>query len=87
MTRKNIVAGVFWALVVVGALWLLTKPVTNGYLKCDHCGAVYKSIGGLPGMRRGGLCRGCRKGHIDWISESESGWDEERYQRNGNEIS
>ena len=58
---------------------------TRGYLKCRDCKAAYKSMGGLPGQHNGMKCRACG-GELFWTSKENSGWDEERYQRNGDEL-
>ena len=76
------------ALVVIllafASCWLLTGcSQTNGYLKCRECGSAYKSIGGLGLPSR--TCRKCG-GTLFWTTKENSGWDEERFQRNGDEI-
>lgn len=54
------------------------------YLKCPNCNAAYKATGGLPGQHST-TCRKCG-GQMFWTTEESSGWDEERFQRNGDEI-
>jgi hypothetical protein len=58
---------------------------TRGYLKCRECGAAYKSMGGILPPTDGMKCCGCG-GQLFWTTKELSGWDEERYQKNGDEI-
>ena len=55
------------------------------YSRCQDCGAAYKHRG-FPGQFDLSNCRNC-EGLLEGCSESESGWDEARYQNTGNEIS
>lgn len=59
----------------------------TSYYKCEDCGAAYKYSTGFPGQFNLNDCGDCGTRHsLKKCSESESGWDEERYQRNGNEV-
>ena len=47
---------------------------------------TYKARGGLPGQFGEKIsCRNCG-GTAERTTEAMSGWDEERYQQNGNEV-
>ena len=70
---------------ILCVLVLLTAGCVS-YYKCDSCGAAYKSYGGLPGQFANSPCRNCLSGKVIKTTEALSGWDEERYQRNGDEL-
>ena len=74
--------GLILAIVVV---LLACLAGCTSYCRCGDCGRSYKYRDGIPGQFDLSYCRAC-KGILVWCSEAESGWDEERYQRNGNEV-
>ncbi len=55
------------------------------YFQCRQCPAVYKMTGGLN-FKGPTTCRRCGVKSLRELPERLSGWDEERYQRNGDEI-
>ena len=77
--------GFFCCLLVLPFLSIFGCPeLVNGYLRCNKCGAVYKSVGGFGGHHRT-PCRNCG-GKLHWVGKEESGWDEGRFKKNGDEI-
>ncbi len=69
------------ALIVLLVCLAATGCITQGYFKCRECGAACKVIG-LP--KKAGFCHRCG-GRLFECSKAVSGWDEERYQRLGDE--
>ncbi len=69
------------------SLLLFTLLITGccKYLKCLDCDASYKAYPGIPGAINMKDCRNC-DGRLKPCSKIESGWNEERYQEEGNEI-
>ncbi len=82
---KVAIARTVWICLFLATV-LLVAGCSHMYRKCGDCGTVYKSVGGFPGQTPK-ICRsyGCN-GRLYFMSEKESGWDEERYQRLGDEI-
>jgi hypothetical protein len=65
---------------------LLFVGCTAKYYKCRDCNAAYKATGGFLGQFGDkGHCRNCG-GEAFRTTKKNSGWDEERYQRNGDEL-
>lgn len=73
-----------WLGLILLCVCLATTGCTMGYFKCRDCDTAYKLVGGLPHFRDPSLCRLCG-GTLFPCSEVVSGWDEERYQRLGDE--
>ncbi len=73
-------------LTLLMALVLCVGCFTQGYYQCNSCSMTYKARGGLPGQFGEKIsCRNCG-GTAERTTEAMSGWDEERYQQNGNEV-
>jgi hypothetical protein len=82
--------------ILLAVLLVVAGGCGDSYYKCLKCGAAYKSPAfrkGFPGQTNTRTCRAIDDspnqtcdGRLIYCTEADSGWNEGRFQKRGNEI-